>query len=140
MKKIIFAFIFSFISFISFSQDISELGNATINDIKNNNSSQPCQETPNKALRYCSEDGNMIVYTFDNNLLTGITFCSVFLTKSLAENEFIHTVEKFKKTSGITPNVSDGKATFIITKNIAVIYEVKEFKGSFYLFFENILY
>jgi hypothetical protein len=139
MKKFVI-FIFLFYFSISFSQDISDLGKATITDIRNKHNYPPCQETINKVLRYCSEDGNMVAYTFENNILNGIIFCTVFMTKTIAENELVKAVNQFEKTTGITPNISNGKATFAVTKNMGVIYEVKQFNGSYYLFFQNLLY
>lgn len=122
-----------------YSQEVSDLGKATFDQVKLMNSAAPCETTPNKVLTYCVEDGSFMSYTFRNNKLNGIIFLTAFLTKTLAEQDMVNQVKEFSKKTGKTPVYTGGMALFSMTSTIGVTFEVREFQGTFYVSYSTLL-
>lgn len=138
MRSLFFLFCIGFMKF-SFAQNASDLGKMTFEQVKSLQTVTPCEITPNKALRYCSEDGNIIFYMFDDNKLSGIIFLTAFLTRSAAELGLTNMVNEFSKIINMKPAFTSGMALFNITDKIAITYEIKEMKGTYYVAYSTLL-
>ena len=123
----------------SFSQSVSDLGKMSFETVKMLQSTSPCETTGNKALRYCSEDGNFIIYTFENNKLNGIVFLTAFLTRTKAEQGLTDMVDDFTGIAGKSPEILGGMAVFKMTKDISVTYEIKEYQGTYFVAYSTLL-
>jgi hypothetical protein len=138
MKFVILFFYLSLIQ-VLFSQNVSDLGKMTFEQVKILQSVSPCETTGNKALRYCSEEGNSILYTFENNKLNGIVFLNAFLTRATAEEQLTKMVNNFTDIVGKKPAIINGMAVFNITDSIMVTYVIKEFQGTYFVVNSSLL-
>jgi hypothetical protein len=138
MRYILLLFTLQILNF-SFCQNVSDLGSMTFEQVKNQNRTIPCETTGREALRYCSEDGNYIIYTFYNNRLNGIIFLTAFLTRSQAERELVKLVDEFSQVVGKKPLYNQGKAIFSMTHRIGVTYEVQYFEGTYFIVYSTLL-
>ena len=139
MKQVLCIFL-SLVSLLSFSQDLNDLGILSFDQTKKMNSSPPCEETTNKYLQYCVEDGSNICYTFNNyQKLNGIIFMKPYGTKSQAERAFENDVLEFSNNVGKQAINKNGKTFFSVTSELGATFEVTNFNGTFYVIFSSLL-
>jgi hypothetical protein len=127
-----------FFNFSAFCQiNVSDLGKKNFSEVKNaHNRSSPCEVTEKKVLTYCVEDGSMLSYLFDNELLNGIMTMTAFSTQYAAERELEKEISEQKSTLGIEPFISNGKTMFYtISSPIYITYSVENQNSTYYMIY-----
>ncbi len=123
-----------------FAQNVNDLGKMTFEQVKRSFSSEPCEVTGTKMLRYCAEDGSMLAYSFENNKLNGINVLKAFPTQLSAEREMEKMIKEFSDKVKVKPAYTNGLAIFTMTENIGVTYEISKVNGTYYVVYRTLLY
>lgn len=134
MKKVEFVLIFILSVNSLFSQELSDIGKATFNQVKGMKSILPCEVTEGRVLTYCVEGGHKLTYIFNNNVLNGIMHLTAYDSKYSAERDFSKEVSSYKLSTGIEPINNNGSMMFMKPGFAqTVVYSVKQFKDTYYL-------
>jgi hypothetical protein len=123
----------------AYSQELNDLGVITYQQVIKMNSTNPCEETLNKVLTYCVEDGSYISYTFKYNKLNGIIFLTPYLNKSIADRALENDVSTFSSKVRKQPIYKSGMAYFPMTSEIGVSFEVINYNGTYYVNYSTLL-
>jgi hypothetical protein len=140
--KITLSILLIFFVFVSFSQNLGDLGKLSFEATKSKAvtqyNSNPCEEEKNVFLKYCVEDGAFISYIFDKNILFCITFLTPYLTKTQAEKALENDVIDFSKNVGKFPIYSGGEAIFNVTSDLGAVFKLELFEGTYYVSYSSI--
>lgn len=136
MKKIILL-----LGLFQFEQGYSQIGVTDIGlkswyQVKNYQSTSPCEVTAQQVLTYCVEDGSKISYLFKNNILDGIATMTAFSTRYAADRALEYAIASQKAALGFEPFISGGQTIFLKKESpIYCSYSVEYINRTYYMVF-----